>query len=66
MIISNFTIPGQFTVQLSVDEDTSNARPYKVTYGHVEKEFHYSERALEEFQSCVNHASKCAGWVLDV
>lgn len=62
MIISNFSIPGQYAIQLIMDVSKENKLPYSVTYGLQTKAFVCPEEALVEFKQCVAHACVCAGW----
>jgi hypothetical protein len=59
-IIGQVEIPGQYTVQLAVNEAATH---WYVTYGlQPVKTFVTAEAAIKEFKDCALHAMRCAGW----
>jgi hypothetical protein len=59
-IIGEVLIPGQYTVQLSVNDAITH---WYVSYGLQTKTFRTAKDALAEFQACGRHAMACAGWI---
>lgn len=61
MILATTEIPGQYTVQLSVNDKHTH---WYVTYG-LQKPIvtQQAEKALKEYSSCVMHAMECANWL---
>lgn len=58
MIIGTVQVPGQYTVQLSCNDDLTF---FYVTYGLQEKSFRSRTDALTEFKLCALHAIECFG-----
>jgi hypothetical protein len=60
-VIGTIEIPGQYTVQLTVNEAATH---WYVSYGMqpvIVKRT--AAEAIEEFKNCGKHAMACAGWL---
>lgn len=61
MLIASFVLPGEYTVQLAVNETET---VWYVTYGLQEpKTFSEFEPAYREFKLCIEHSAYCGGYL---
>ena len=62
-VIAESNIENQYPVKLEYDEVTDTPQQWVVTYGASVKRFYGAMAAVKEYDECLRHAMRCAGYL---